>query len=167
MIYVMRHGSIEDGSLRDGSAETVRKNAQSLIAKGLGSSAIVLSSTAYRAAVTAEAMSRELGEVELVKSSRIEIGADWPGLSCVRNLDDLFTKALEEEGASTDISGGLVVVAHTPLVAAVDDGRLGRDWGVGYGQMVEYVPGSWPDRTDANEEWLETAVAEALAERSR
>ncbi|HEX5744528.1 MAG TPA: hypothetical protein VFX84_03720 [Candidatus Saccharimonadales bacterium] len=136
-----------------------------MIASGLGSTAVVLSSTAGRAVVTAEVVAEELGGAELVKSSRIEIGADWPGLSCVRKLDDLFAKALEEEGASTDISEGLVVVAHTPLVAAVDDGRLGRDWGIGYGQMVEYEPGSWPERTDVNEEWLETAVAKALAER--
>lgn len=147
-IFVVRHGRYDRGTTRlteQGRTEDAPRARDDLVRRGLGMGAVVLSSSELRAVETAEVIAEGFG-TEVIQSKKIAMGGVHP--SMISDLDEMLATVMHEAGVEVDTDGKLVVVAHAPLVAAV---ARTDEMQVDFGQVAEYVPGTWNDirpRTD-------------------
>lgn len=144
-IYLVRHGNYDFTSKRlnaEGIKDSERA-AEELMALGLGSTAVILSSDAPRAIGTAEIISQAFGEAKIVTSHRVNLDGNRPDV--VENLDSWLEKSLEEEGVSIS-EQALVVVAHEPLIRVAVHGTCEGSQRIANGQIVQYEPGSWQNQ---------------------
>lgn len=138
--YLVRHGSYDaTGSLDAAGREIHAPRARNeLINRGLGTSAVLLSSDQPRAVETAQIIGTGLG-IELALSNIINRTGNRPWY--LRDLDAVIEEALNEAGVAID--GGsqeLIVVTHAPMLA-IARGVESKD--IRYGEVLEYLRNSW------------------------
>lgn len=156
--FLVRHGQYnhETGRLTaEGETDAARASIElATVSRGIGREALILTSSYKRAMESTQIIGRELFS-KPVASVRLALGGENP--RGIKDLDDFLIKALTESGQELDPDQPLVVITHGPLMAmARGGGRL-----PGYGQVVEYVPGSWENKTfnPAIERSLEEMIA--------
>lgn len=138
--YLVRHGSYDrstgrlDPTGREVHAPSARDE---LIARGVGSNALLLSSDALRAAETAEIIGEGIG-VDPILSEMINQAGNraWN----VQDLDAVVDEALENAGVVQD-GRELVVVTHAPMLAIARRARDVND--ISFGEVFAYERGSW------------------------
>lgn len=154
-IYLVRHGRYGSSELsNEGRTIDAPHARDELIEKGLGNGALLLSSSRKRAVQTAEIIGEGLGVPPLV-SECVAKGADF--VRGIKSLDEFLAKSLIEVDATKEEGQSLVVVTHAPLLAVAKGWFWrGAENDIGYGEVVEYVPGSWHNRkfSAAEEELL-------------
>lgn len=143
--FLVRHGrsmrgrSMEDELTPEG-IQQARKAGGELLAKGLGASALILSSTAPRAIQTANIIGEEL-HTSVLQSTRIRLGGLEP--QAIKDLDKWVNKALAEAKVPTDSDRPLVLVTHAPLIAIAKGLHPSEADEVDHGEIFEYHVGSW------------------------
>jgi len=140
--YDRKKGSPTEGKLVDAGREQAARARDALLEAGLGAGAIVLSSNAERARETADIIGQGLGARAVVYSRRIELGGEHT--NGIRDLDAFLKRSLEESAVMPyDVTEGLVVVSHAPLLIAAKALTEAPDLNVDYGEIVSYEPGTW------------------------
>ena len=135
-ILLVRHGDYDtqpDEQLSAGGKEDSWAAREELIRRGIGSGAVLLSSTAPRALQTASIIGEGLS-ADVMPSKRIEIIGNYP--EGITSFDEELAMALAEADAAT-AGGALVVVTHAPLISHV------AQTPVGYGEIYPYELGTW------------------------
>jgi broad specificity phosphatase PhoE len=128
-----------------------------LLSREVGNGALLLSSNYPRALQTAEVIAKGIGS-EVIPSKRLAEGGNYP--KGIESLDDFLLKALEEAGVE-QAGRALVVVTHAPMLTIAlqryEDDAIDS---IGYGMVVDYVPGSWrnPQFTEHNEFVLDLRI---------
>lgn len=156
-VYLVRHGKQErvggEERLSDKGRHEDAPNARArLLSRGVGHDALLLSSDYPRAIQTAQIIGEGIG-AQVVPSKRI--GESANRAKGIRSLDDFLSKALAEAGLEQRESG-LVVVTHAPMLA-IALRRYEEDAveSIGYGQVVDYEPGSWQNPNfDESQEYI-------------
>lgn len=143
-IFLVRYGRYDTSTMgltTEGRDDDAPKALEELLAKGIGSHAIVLSSSATHALHTAEIIAGAF-HVDVISSDLINIGGNK--IAGVRNLDEFVCRALARAQVNIHDNSELVVVTHAPMVAAAM-GMHDVDAAdhIGYGQVVEYITGTW------------------------
>jgi phosphohistidine phosphatase SixA len=144
-IYLVRHGK-DSGPERKLDPKIGVQHAKqalhTLQELGLGSNAIVISSSADRTAETAKIIVDGLG-TKVVLSDAIKGAGLYP--YNILDLDAFLAASLKEKNMNLSKGQDLVVVTHQMLVQIVkDEGKRGISRAVDYGEVCEYKPGSWP-----------------------
>ncbi|MDB5176327.1 MAG: hypothetical protein JWM81_1185 [Candidatus Saccharibacteria bacterium] len=142
--FLVRHGRYDrqtSGLTNEGREIDAPRALSTLLAKGLGQGAVVLSSSAPRALQTAEIIAAGLSS-EVISSRLIEDGGNDVG--GVRDLDELVGRALSQAQAKPLDDNGLVVVTHAPMVAVAMGVHPFRDVdNMDFGKVAEYQVGTW------------------------
>lgn len=141
--YLVRHGDYDldsrNGSLNSKGREIHAPAARDeLIARGLGSSAILLSSDAQRAIETAHIIGEGLG-IDPILSNTINVAGNRA--AGVRDLDKVVATALQEAGVEIDEAlHDLIVVTHAPMLAIAKGIENSQ---VKHGEVFTYIRNSW------------------------
>lgn len=138
----VRHGKYDHqtGELTDEGREDAIA-----AAREIGFPGIILSSSALRAAQTSEIIAETLGIDRVTKSDLIEKAGN--DRTVVKDLTKVIRVALALDGVAYEGRGGLIVVAHEPLVTAAR--YAGRTKGVNiimkadFGEVVETDLAAW------------------------
>ena len=144
-LFLVRHGRYSSGELSiEGRTIDAPKARDELIEKNLGAGAILLSSSAARAFQTAEIIGEGINSTP-IPSDRIALSADF--VNGIKSLDDFIEKSLAKLDVKRDVNQPLVVVTHAPiLVVAKGWFSSGAANDIGYGEVMEYNPGTWDNR---------------------
>lgn len=173
LITLVRHGNYDSYDrinkrsaevlIPEGEAQAV-KAGETLLEKGLGEGALILSSDAPRAAQTAQIIAGIINCKDIILSSRLNIWGNR--ISAMQDLDGAIAQSLHEEASRDTPEHGLIVVAHAPIVATALAIRP-RD--VAFGGVYDYEPGTWRnyDFAQRTVDELEPRVQECIAERRR
>lgn len=155
-IYLVRHGSYEYGfgNLNDKGMEQSRGAMRELVFRGIGSSALILCSSAPRAIHTSEIIAEGTG-CRVVPSDALQYAALDP--RGVADLDRCIEKSLLKAGETP--TEELIVVAHEPLLQTAAYGTTKNVPHFDNGEIFKYEPGTWQNQ---DLDLLETAIVEAL-----
>jgi broad specificity phosphatase PhoE len=137
--FFVRHGRCDPFTkilTYEGRADMVIAS-NHLASRGLGREALILSSSYPRAIESAEIIGRELYSTPF-SSSLIADGGEHP--RSIKDLDIFLSEALGETGQELRPDQPLIVVTHAPLMAMISRGMPG------YGEVVEYIPGTWKNK---------------------
>ncbi len=138
--YLVRHGSYDrsTGGLDPTGREVHAPSARDeLIARGVGSNALLLSSDALRAAETAEIIGEGIGVNPILSEVINQAGnRAWN----VQDLDAVVDEALKNAGVAQD-GRELVVVTHAPMLAIARRVEDVND--ISFGEVFAYERGSW------------------------
>lgn len=124
--------------------EQARKAGQTLVEKGVGRAAMILTTPLKRTVETATIINEEVGRGIVAPEQFI-------GLSFhpykIRNLDETLDFLMQAAGCTQEPDHDLIAVTHEPLIAraacSIEDGLLVRGGSVDFGQVYEYEPMSW------------------------
>lgn len=146
--YLMRHGRY-DGATGDlivpAGYHDADNGARELQQAGLGSAALILSSTVKRARQTAQRVGGALECTVLYSDELARWGNSPEGLTDFEEMIEAELAAQSPPVRPGDIAGGLVVVTHAPMVAAAQGyGRDRMDEFAPFGHVVRYT-GQWVD----------------------
>lgn len=137
-IYLVRHGRAGESELTNDGRREAESARDALRDKGLGRSALVLSSSALRAYKTAEVIAEGLGVDTVLSAPSLDRGGNKPEV--IGSLDRVLEACLGGFGIE-EVTDGLVVVTHMPLISLA---RFGDRYEVTKnGEVWEYSPGSW------------------------
>jgi phosphohistidine phosphatase SixA len=137
-IYLVRHGMAEQGILTAEGRRQAESARDELLRKGLGASALILSSNAPKALRTAEVIAAGLGVAEVLPSPNIKTAGNDPEV--VASLDWVLAADLALHGIEGN-ANDLVVVTHMPLISQA---RFGDIYKVTKnGEVWEYPTASW------------------------
>lgn len=129
------------GLTTEGRDDDAPRALEELLAKGIGSHAIVLSSSVTHALHTAEIIAGAF-HADVISSDLIKEGGKKPNR--VRNFDEFVRRALRLANVKIHNDSELVVVTHAPMVAAaLGMHDIDAANHIGYGQVVEYKTGTW------------------------
>jgi broad specificity phosphatase PhoE len=137
--YFVRHGrynAFTEAITTEGEDDAKRASID-LASRGLGREALILSSSNQRAMESAQIIGRELYSAPF-SSALIAQGGERPG--GILDLDLFLDKALAETGQELAPNQPLIVVTHAPLITRISRGMPG------YGEVVEYIPGTWKNK---------------------
>jgi len=138
--YLVRHGKYGDDWNLDATGREIHAPSarDQLLARGLGSGAVLLSSDAPRAAQTAEIIGRGLGVQPVLSRLINEAGNEAWG---VQDLDEVVEGALRAADITLDESSQeLVVVTHAPMVAIAKGVPMKE---ITFGEVFAYQRHSW------------------------
>jgi broad specificity phosphatase PhoE len=152
-VFLVRHGRYSSEELSfEGRTIDAPKARDELIAKNLGSGAILLTSSLARAFQTAEIIGEGIKSTPLA-SERIALGSNF--VDGIKSLDDFIDRALEELDVKQEIGQPLVVVTHAPTLAVAKEGSTRGANDIGYGEVMEYIPGTWNNhRLNSGDEFV-------------
>ncbi len=138
--YFVRHGRYNafTKALTPDGIDDAKRASIDLANRGLGREALILSSSNQRAMESAQIIGRELYSAPH-SSELMAHGGECPDV--IFDLDQYLIKALAETGQELATDQPLIVVTHAPLIAMISRGMPG------YGEVVEYVPGTWQKLT--------------------
>lgn len=137
-IYLVRHGTAEQGILTAEGRRQAESAMDDLLRKGLGATALILSSNAPKALRTAEVIAAGLGVAEVMPSPNIKKAGNDPEV--VASLDWVLAAELALHGVE-DTTSDLVVVTHMPLISQARFGDMYKT--TKNGEVWEYPPASW------------------------
>ncbi len=154
-IQLTRHGKYEDqpeALTQEGRLQSMEAVTE-LSRRGLGASAIILTSNAPRAIETATIIANGLRASRLIESRLIRDAGET--ISMVRSFDGVLEAALGIHDLDPATIGDLVVVTHMPLISLVNHGDPHEI--TEHGEVVEYVPGTW-----SNPDFLDNVLTQAF-----
>lgn len=137
--YFVRHGDYSWQELNDAGHEQAMAARDTLVQAGVGRSALLLSSDITRAVQTAEILHESIGE-RVIVSHQIALASFMP--EKIDDLEGMLAEIVKSEGYKIKEPRDVVVVAHSPLVAAVKGPNVSED-DIGFGEIVKYTKGSW------------------------
>lgn len=147
-IFLVRHGDYDPntGNLTpEGMVQSVQA-AERLVKQGLGSLALILSSSAPRAEQTAHILLDELN-TRIIFSDELNTVGNRP--QNLDSLDDLLKQELDKNDTALAPGQDLVVVTHAPMINQVIDPHNQGGLRAQNGGVYQYEPGSWDSRKAA------------------
>lgn len=138
--YFVRHGRYDPltKALTAEGEDDARRACTDLESRGLGREALILSSSNLRAIESAKIIGRVLYTPPF-SSTLLAEGGECPEI--IVDLDLFLNEALAETGQELSPNQPLIVVTHAPLIEMISRNMPG------YGEVVEYISGTWKNKT--------------------